>query len=366
MTARMKLTLSYAGIVVVSGVLLLAVVGFFLLRYVPDVQIPQLLPDTFIPNRSDLLRAFGPVAAMVLIVLIVIGWAGGWWLAGRMLAPLNRIGYAAQLAAQGSLSHRVALEGPRDEFRDLADVFDSMLDQLEQNMAEQQRFAANASHELRTPLAISQTVLEVARVDPDRDVDALIDRLQEVNARAIELTEALLLLSRADRRAFTRESVDLSLLAEEAVESLLPLADKRAVTIDVGGDAARAVGNASLLQQLITNLVHNAIVHNMPENGAVTVRTHSLDQAVAVVVENTGPVLSPALVSTLAEPFQRGTARTHDDDHAGAGLGLAIVQRIAQAHEGTLVLTPRVGGGLNVTVWLPHPHPGLYSPVASA
>lgn len=355
MTARMKLTLSYAGIVVVSGILLLAAVALFLLRYVPDVPI---VADIFVPNRSDLLRAFIPVAFAVMFVLLIVGWAGGWWLAGRMLEPLDRIGYAAQLAAQGSLSHRVALEGKRDEFRDLADVFDSMLEQLEANMAEQQRFAANASHELRTPLAISQAVLEVARADPDRDVDALIDRLQEVNTRAIELTEALLLLSRADRRAFTRESVDLSLLAEEAVEVLLPLADRRGVVLEVGGDEAPAVGNAALLQQLITNLVHNAIVHNLPSGGAVTVRTHAQPQALALVVENTGAVLSPSLVATLAEPFQRGTDRSRGDDHAGVGLGLAIAQRIAQAHDGLLVLTARPEGGLNVTVWLPHPVPG--------
>ena len=351
MTARMKLTLSYAGIVVFSGVLLLAAVGLFLLRYVPDTV-------DFFPNRSALLRAFVPVAIIVMIVLLVIGWAGGWWLAGRMLAPLDRIGHAAQLAAQGSLSHRVALEGPRDEFRDLADVFDSMLEQLEQNMAEQQRFAANASHELRTPLAISQTLLEVARADPDRDVDALIDRLHEVNVRAIELTEALLLLSRADRRAFAREPVDLSLLSEEAVESLLPLAEARGVVLEVAGAPTRIFGNPALLQQLITNLVHNAIVHNLPEGGAVTVRTHAMPDAVALVVENTGEVLPVHVVATLAEPFRRGAERAREADHAGVGLGLAIAQRIAQAHEGSLVLTARPEGGLNVTVWLRHPFPG--------
>ncbi len=350
MSARMKLTLSYAAVVVISGALLLAAVALWLLRYVPDTV------DIF-PNRSDLTRAFVPVAFVVMLVLLAIGLGGGWVLAGRMLAPLDRIGHAAQLAAQGSLSHRVAREGPRDEFRDLADVFDSMLEQLEANMAEQQRFAANASHELRTPLAISQTMLEVARTDPDRDVDALIGRLQEVNARAIELTEALLMLSRAERRAFTREPVELSLLAEEAVETLTPLADRRGVGVDVGGDAAHVIGSAALLQQLITNLVHNGIVHNLPAGGLVTVRTHSRPEAVALVVENTGPELPAHVVATLAEPFQRGAERARDVDHAGVGLGLAIVQRIAQAHEGSLVLTPRAGGGLNVTVWLPHPFP---------
>ncbi|QDE36460.1 HAMP domain-containing histidine kinase [Microbacterium foliorum] len=385
MSARWKLTLSYAGVVVVSGIGLLAAVALYLLRYVPDVNISN---DFFVPNRSDLIRAFIPAAIVMMLVLLAIGLGGGWIIAGRMLAPLDRIGKAAQLAAQGSLSHRVALEGPRDEFRDLADVFDSMLEQLEAHLAEQQRFAANASHELRTPLAISQTMLEVASNDPDRDVDALIDRLYEVNARAIELTEALLMLSRAERRTFTREPVDLSLLAEESAETLLPLAERRDVTIDVGGDTANVLGSPALLQQLITNLVHNAIVHNRPVDGTVVVRMHTLPHAVALVVENTGDVLPAHLVATLAEPFQRGADRTRSvgrargvgstsavrgaragepgrddgpadgDDHVGVGLGLAIVQRIAQAHDGSLVLTAVEGGGLNVTVWLPHPFPG--------
>ncbi|WP_308116470.1 HAMP domain-containing sensor histidine kinase [Microbacterium sp. EST19A] len=350
MSARLKLTLSYAGIVVFSGVLLLAAVAFYLLRYVPDSV------DVF-PNRSDLIRAFVPVAGVVMVVLIALGLGGGWILAGRMLAPLDRIGRAAQLAAQGSLSHRVSLEGPRDEFRDLADVFDSMLEQLEAQVAEQQRFAANASHELRTPLAISQTLLEVARTDPYRDVDALISRLYEVNARAIELTEALLMLSHAERRSFPREVVDLSLLAEEAVEALLPLADRRGVAVEVGGVAAPVLGSSALLQQLVTNLVLNAVVHNLPSGGAVAVRTHLQPHAVALVVENTGEVLPAYRVATLTEPFQRGAERTRGEDHAGVGLGLAIAQRITQAHGGTLVLTPRAEGGLIVTVWLPHPYP---------
>ncbi|WP_363557696.1 sensor histidine kinase [Microbacterium sp. LWO12-1.2] len=355
MSARLKLTLSYAGIVVVSGGLLLAAVAAYLLRYVPDVQIP--VTEFFVPNRSDLIRAFLPVAIVVMIVLLVFGLASGWLLAGRMLAPLDRISHAAQLAAQGSLSHRVALEGPRDEFRDLADVFDSMLDRLEAHVAEQQRFAANASHELRTPLAISQTLLEVARTDPDRDVDALIARLQEVNTRAIDLTEALLLLSRADRRAFTRELLDLSLLAEEAVEQLLPLADRRGITIEVGGDPAMVRGSSALLQQLAMNLVHNALVHNLSFGGRVAVRTHALPHAVALVIENTGEPITAHRVATLVEPFQRGAERTRSEDHVGVGLGLAIAQRITEAHDGTLVLTPRAEGGLIATVWLPRPYP---------
>lgn len=354
MSARLKLTLSYAGFLMVSSILLLAAVALYLLRYVPDAYIDA---NLFVPNRSDLIRAFVPAAATVLVALLGIGLGGGWILAGRMLAPLDRIGHAAQLAAQGSLSHRIALEGRADEFRDLADVFDSMLERLEAQVAEQQRFAANASHELRTPLAISQTLLEVARTDPERDVDALIDRLHDVNTRAIELTEALLVLSRADRRAFTSEDVDLSLVAEEAVETLAPLANRRGVTLEVGGDAARIVGSAALLQQLVTNLVHNAIVHNLPAGGTVSVRTESRPEEAVLLVENSGERLSPALLATLTEPFQRGAERARRGDHVGAGLGLSIVDRIVAAHHGRLELAPRVGGGLVAIVHLPNAGP---------
>src|ERR671928_422548 len=189
-------------------------------------------------SHGDLLRAFAPAAAIVLIFLLVFGLVGGWLLAGRMLAPLTRITEATRLAATGSLSHRIRLPGRRDELRELADAFDAMLAELEAHVAEQQRFAANASHELRTPLAITQTLLDVARKDLNGGNDELVDRLHAVNPRAIDLTEALLLLSRADQRSFPREHVDLSLIAEEATETLLPLAEKRGLTIDTSGEAS--------------------------------------------------------------------------------------------------------------------------------
>jgi two-component system sensor histidine kinase VanS len=256
------------------------------------------------------------------------------------------------MAAKGSLSHRIELEGPSDEFRELADSFDAMLARLEAHVAEQRRFAANASHELRTPLAITQTLLDVARNDVNRDTGELVDRLHFVNARAIDLTEALLLLSRTDQRSFTREHVDLSLIAEEATETLLPLAEKRGVTIETSGDITLTIGSHPLLLQMTTNLLHNAVVHNLPEHGTVQVNTAICAQSVMLTVENTGENLTPQLVSTLAEPFQRGTGRIRGD-HAGVGLGLAIVKSIAQAHDGTLTLTPRAAGGLSVTVRLP-------------
>jgi two-component system sensor histidine kinase VanS len=287
----------------------------------------------------------------VLAFLLVLGLAGGWLLAGRMLNPLTRITDAARMATNGSLSHRIRLPGRRDEFRDLADTFDTMLTRLETHVAEQQRFAANASHELRTPLAITQTLLDVARNDPHCNTGDLVERLHVVNTRAIDLTEALLILSRADQRAFTREPLDLSLLADEATETLLPLAEKRGVTIETSGDITPTIGSHALLLQMTTNLVHNAIVHNLPENGTVWITTSVNCDNVLLTVENTGETITPQTVSTLVEPFQRGAhrIRTH---HEGVGLGLAIVNRIAQAHDGTLTLTTRPAGGLRVTVQL--------------
>jgi two-component system, OmpR family, sensor histidine kinase VanS len=346
LSVRLKLTLSYAGFVMLAGAVLLAAGYFSLSRGVhPGVIF-------MVRSHADLLRDFAPIAAIVMAFLLVFGLVGGWLLAGRMLDPLTRITDATRMAADGSLSHRIELEGRQDEFRGLADAFDTMLARLEAHVAEQQRFAANASHELRTPLAITQTLLDVAGNDPNRDTGELVDRLHAVNTRAIDLTEALLLLSRADQRSFTREHVDLSLVAEEATETLLPLAEERGLTIETSGDLTPTIGSHALLLQLSTNLVQNAIVHNLPERGTVWVTTSVHLKSAVLTVENTGDKLAPQLVATLAEPFQRGTKRIRTD-HAGVGLGLAIVKSITQAHDGTLALTPRAAGGLRVTVQLP-------------
>ena len=355
LSVRLKLTLSYAGFLVLAGASLLALWAL-LLRYFPHAPLVRAtrpgIGGALLPGRSPDQQAFGEAAAIALAFLLVFGLAGGWILAGRMLAPLARITDATRTAANGSLAHRIRLPGRSDEFRELADAFDAMLAQLEARVAEQQRFAANASHELRTPLAITQALLDVARNDPNRDSGELDERLRAVNARAIDLTEALLLLSRAGQRSFAREHVDLSLIAEEAAETLLPLAEKHGVTIETPGDITPAIGSPALLLQMTTNLLHNAIVHNLPEHGTVQLSTAIRSGSVMLAVENTGAKLTPQLVSTLTEPFQRGTERVRGD-HAGVGLGLAIVKSIAQAHDGTLTLTPRDAGGLCVTVQLP-------------
>ena len=346
LSVRLKLTLSYAGFLMVAGTLLLVATWVYLTR-VPHVGL--ILEPSY---ERAVLRSYAPIAAVVMGFLLVFGLVGGWLLAGRMLAPLARITDATRTAATGSLAHRIRLPGRRDEFRELADAFDAMLARLEAHVAEQQRFAANASHELRTPLAITQTLLDVARDDRGRDTGELVDRLHAVNARAIDLTEALLVLSRADQRSFAREPVDLSLLAEEAIETLLPFAEQRGVTIEASGEESPTVGSHALLLQLSTNLVHNAIVHNLPEQGAVQVTTSADPDSVVLTVENTGEKVTPQFVSTLGERFLRGSQRIRTD-HAGVGLGLAIVKSITRAHDGTLTVAPRPAGGLRVTVQLP-------------
>ncbi|MGW7296481.1 sensor histidine kinase [Streptomyces sp. NPDC054829] len=351
LSARLKLTLSYAAFLFAAGAVVLGVVWVAMFQYVPEETVRT--PDGLSPNRSFLLHSLGPATASSLVFLLVFGLVGGWILAGRMLAPLDRITHAARLAGQGSLSHRIRLEGRRDEFRELSDTFDAMLDQLESHVEEQRRFAANASHELRTPLAVSRTLLDVARKDPTRNRDEVLERLHAVNTRAIGLVEALLLLGRSDRAGFTRERIDLSLLAEEAAETLLPLAEKRGIRLDVGGGEAWTSGSAELLPHLVTNLVQNALVHNLPADGTVTVRTEAHGDTSVLRVENTGHPLPPDLVPTLTEPFRRGTDRVRADEHAGVGLGLAIARSVVRAHDGTLDLAARAAGGLVVTVRLP-------------
>jgi len=289
---------------------------------------------------------------VVLAIMTLVSIALGWLVAGRVLRPLRSMTATARQISERNLDERLALTGPRDELRDLADTIDGLLARLQAHVAEQQRFAANASHELRTPLATTQALLDVAHSDPKGDDGQLVERLQAVNSRAIDLTEALLLLSRADQRSFAREQVDLSLIAEEATETLLPLAAKRGVAIETTGGPAPTVGSQALLTQLAANLVQNAIVHNLPEGGAVWVSTDAYPGGVELTVENTGGELTPDLVSTLTEPFLRGTERVHTDQ-ASVGLGLAIVKSITEAHAGTLTLTARAGGGLSVTARLP-------------
>ena len=289
----------------------------------------------------------------MLAFLLVFGLVGGWLLAGQMLAPLTRITDATRVAATGSLAHRIRLPGRRDEFRELADAFDAMLARLEAHVAEQQRFAANASHELRTPLAITQTLLDVARKDPNRDNGELVERLHAVNTRAIDLTEALLLLSRADQRSFAREHADLSLMAEEATETLLPFAEERGVTIETTGDMTPTIGSPALLLQMTTNLVHNAIVHNLPGQGTVWVTTSVHPERAVLTVENTGEKLTPA-VRLHAGRAVSPRHRTHPHRRTPASASAWPSSRASpKPTTGRSPSPPGPPGGCCVTVQLP-------------
>jgi two-component system, OmpR family, sensor histidine kinase VanS len=370
-TVRLRLTALYSGLFLASGLALLAAT-YLLFRSNTGVDLivsnrkglpaassnPQVVHrvheayTTLVARHTHGLHEGLIQSGIALASMTAVSIALGWLVAGRVLRPLRMMTATTRQISERNLNERLALTGPRDELKDLADTIDGLLARLETHVAEQQRFAANASHELRTPLAITQTLLDVARNDPNHDQGELFDRLHEVNSRAIDLTEALLLLSRADQPSFAREHVDLSLIVEEAAEALLPIAEKRGVTIETSVDAAPTVGSLALLQQLATNLVHNAIVHNLPEHGTVWVTTSVHPDCVVLMVKNTGQEFGSQLVATLTEPFQRGTERIRSDQ-AGVGLGLAIVQSITQAHDGTLTLTPGAAGGLCVTVQLP-------------
>ncbi|MDR6690894.1 two-component system sensor histidine kinase VanS [Microbacterium sp. 1154] len=350
LSVRLKLTLSYAGFVVIVGIAVF-VVGFLVLRFVPEGNLYS-ESGIFTPRRRDLTEVFVRYAWFAVGALAVVGLGGGWIVSGLMLRPLDRITDAARAVRDGNLSRRVALLGPRDELTDLADTFDAMLVRVEETLDEQKRFAANASHELRTPHATMRTLLEVARADPAGvDLERLLHRLDLTNERAIRLTEALLALARSTREGALSPrpaGVD-DLVATVVAEAGGEAAGLDLALVDASGGIARV--DETLVHQAVTNLVGNALAHNV-EDGWVRVAVSGGDDEVIVDVVNSGEELSRELVATLPEPFVRGSGRTRGRAD-GTGLGLAIVASIARAHGGRLELWPRDGGGLHARLRLP-------------
>ncbi|MFD5063574.1 sensor histidine kinase [Streptomyces sp. NPDC058394] len=359
LTARMKLTLTYALFVVVAGAFTLAVI-YLAMRFVPNYPLTAANPrdESGAPSRQEILQTLLEASGLTLLLLALVGVVGGWFIAGRVLRPLQDITRAAGRAADGSLDHRIGLIGPRDEFTDLSDTFDTMLARLQRSFDAQQRFAANASHELRTPLAINRTMLDVATADPDgQDYPRLVARLRETNQRGIEVTDALLQLSALDHTPPTTQPLDLADTAEEALDLVREEAWTRGITVSTDIRPAPATGDGVLLRQLTLNLLHNALRHNLPTGGSLTLSTDPdpahPGQAV-LTVTNTGPLL-PDTVDHLTEPFLRGSGRLAEKDptRRGHGLGLAIVAGIVRAHHGDLTLTSNPGGGLTARVSLP-------------
>ncbi|WP_047868682.1 HAMP domain-containing sensor histidine kinase [Nocardiopsis sp. RV163] len=363
-SARLRLALSYAGFLVAAGLAVMAGV-YVVLRYVPDYPLTAANPrdsgGPVVPTRGQILDAVIVVSGVVLVVLAVIGLVGGWFLAGWVLRPLHRINEAVRIAASGRLEHRIRLYERDDEFRQLADAFDHMLDRLENAFETQERFAANASHELRTPLAVTATLLDVARRDPEgQDVPRLVERLSVTNARAVELTEALLRLADANAVTAVSAPVDLADIVRGVVAENSAEAERRGVRLYLASAPAPTLGDPALLTQLTQNLVQNALRHNSGRGGTASVGTGRSPGAGAVLrVDNTGPHHTPETVARLHEPFLRGRGRFGPD--SGHGLGLALVARVVEVHGGALDLRPRAGGGLTVTVTLPrlsgHPTP---------
>lgn len=354
-SARLRLALGYALFLVAAGAVLLFGV-YVVLRFVPDYPLTAANPrdsgTTYAASRQEILEAVVGVSAAMLVGLAVVGMAGGWFLAGWVLRPLHRINEAVLVAATGDRTRRVRLGGRNDEFRQLADSVDHMLDQLHSAAEAHERFAANASHELRTPLAVTATMLDVAARDPDgQDYPALVDRLRQTNDRAVALTESLLRLADAGAVGAVARPVALDAVVRTALDENTAEAARRHVTITARLDPATVVGEPTLLAQLATNLVQNAVRHSGDPGAAVVTTGRDGDRAV-LRVESTGTVLTPEAAAQLVEPFLRGAGRLATGER-GHGLGLALVDRIARTHGGTLDVAPRPGGGLVVTVALP-------------
>jgi signal transduction histidine kinase len=277
----------------------------------------------------------------------------GWIVAGRVLRPVHAITAAARRASEENLGERIALAGPDDELKELADTFDAMLARLDAAFASQRRFVADASHELRTPLTVMRTAIDVTLAKPGRtpaQLEAMAVEVRHAADRAEALIEALLTLARSDRGTGPREPLDVAALAEDALDAAAPAIRAHPVTVQTALEPAPAVGDPVLVERLVTNLIDNAVRHNVP-GGWVQVATGTRAGMAFIDVANGGPLIPPELVPSLFEPFRRLSDRAGSPD--GMGLGLSIVRSVALAHRGHANARPRPAGGLEITVSLP-------------
>ncbi|MEU6409097.1 HAMP domain-containing sensor histidine kinase [Microbispora sp. NPDC046933] len=298
---------------------------------------------------TDVLRSSVVVMILVGAVAVVLGYL----VADRALRPLERVTETAQRLSESTLHERIALRGPQDEVKRLADTFDAMLDRLHRVFDAQRRFIANASHELRTPLAVNRTVLEVSLEEPaaSEDLKALARALLGTNARYERLIEGLLMLAQSEQELTARKPVDLRQVVRTAMEQIDLQPRRRKVVVHEDLCPAVAHGDPLFLERCLVNLLENAIKYNV-RDGEVWVRLREEEAGVSVTVENTGPPVPPYEVDDLFEPFRRlGGDRVRSA--RGAGLGLSIVRAIAVAHGGTAEALARPEGGLAVTVRLP-------------
>jgi len=359
-TIRLKMTLLYAGVFFVAGLLLLVASYIFVKQTLTDQHNLRDLPGASWSLRveyqhevaadalSNLRRLYAVALGAMTGLSVLLGWA----MAGRVLRPLQRITATAKRVSQDNLDERIALEGPRDELKELADTFDGMLERLSGAFASQRRFVANASHELRTPLTVIRTELDVTLADPhatNADLRAMGETVRDATLATERLIQALLTLARSEGGVIRRDAVDLADCARTAVRQAGAEASARGLDMQATLDPAPVRGDRRLLERLVANLVENAVRHNV-DGGTVEVRTASAAGRSTVEVRNDGPAVPPDAVASLLEPFQRLDRSARGD---GVGLGLSIVRSVAEAHGGSVELRARPSGGLVARVSLP-------------
>ncbi|MFI7085456.1 sensor histidine kinase [Streptomyces anulatus] len=390
---RTRLAALYGGLLVMAGVLLMAIVYLLVSEGVyasivtavaPAVPASRLdaasapaLPTTdwartmvLEPGQVAVAQKVGTVAGdaalsqlltvsgVSLAVYSALSVALAWWMAGRVLRPVGVITARARRLSGSNLHERLALKAPPGELKELADTFDGMLDRIQELVAARQRFAANAAHELRTPLAVQRAAAEIGLADdpPPEKVAWIRDKLIDTAASSERLIEGLLLLAVSDEGLRRRERVALDETTTAVADALAAEARERSITVEVTARPVTVEGDAVLLDHLVHNLVANALRHNHP-GGTVRVRVGPEGLEVA----NTGPVVDPATVPLLFEPFRRARARRHAPGE-GAGLGLSIVASVARAHGGVAGASANPGGGLTARVTLPTGPPRTRSP----
>ncbi|RDH79921.1 sensor histidine kinase [Mycolicibacterium moriokaense] len=382
-TIRVRLTALYAVAFFLAGAILIGLNFAYLAQSLPNRPaeaqgvVRQFLEERGLRNRPVIDSFLGAIAdqaeqerrqtlrGMLVWSLVSLGAVGvaaggfGWLLAGRALAPLQNVTATARRVADRNLHERIALDGPDDEIKELADTFDAMLERLDRAFDGQHRFVANASHELRTPLAINRTLIEVALADPEAPASTrrLGETLLEVNHRNERLIDGLLVLASSEQLIEHRSRVDLAEIARRAIDVSAMAAQRAAVDVRSALTPAATAGDPALLERIAGNLVDNAVRYNV-EAGWVFVTVSGDGHTARLSVENTGPVIAPYQIGGLFEPFrrlhsERITDTTASPTSRGAGLGLSIVRSVAAAHGGAVHASGRPDGGLLVTVTLP-------------
>ena len=356
-TVRMRLTALYCVLFVLSAVLLLAITNGVGSSDHEDKTSITGKATRIVLVQTGLSHRYLLGSAIALGVMLAVSVVAGWLIAGRALRPVRQMTAATRRISATNLHERLAIDGPGDELKDLADTIDALLGRLDGAFAAQRRFAANASHELRTPLAAMRASVDVAEAKPGPVPPQTILLAGQIRAeldKVDQLLDGLLVLARAEHGVLPGRTVlplDQVVAAALAAQHDAITARNLTVRHVSDGDGSWVEGSPPLLRRLADNLISNAIVHN-PGGGWIAITIRAGGGTARLIIENGGNVLQPAQVARLAQPFQRlGADRTGSDD--GAGLGLSIVAAITHAHRGSLHLDARPDGGLTVAITLP-------------